>query len=188
MIGLNSSGIINLDVLWELISLTYVIRTCCAMYRICRCWLLFHGDFELKVSSILCFIIFLQVSILCVIWIWQLSCNITFLKFQLKNMYIYIFVESLNYRYLADFVIKSGHRINVFYFLCFSLMQQLSQELDQDETRSFRHQVGSPMTNSPPGRSLCSVLIRELGYLCACLLEFYTYWECMVYFKLKQWL
>ncbi|KAM5580029.1 protein MEI2-like 2 [Rosa sericea] len=32
-----------------------------------------------------------------------------------------------------------------------NLMQQLSQELDQDETRSFRHQVGSPMTNSPPG-------------------------------------
>lgn len=33
-------------------------------------------------------------------------------------------------------------------------MQQLTQELEQDETRSFRHQVGSPLTNSPPGRSL----------------------------------
>eukprot|EP01018_Ginkgo_biloba_P009764 Gb_07771 [translate_table: standard] len=31
-----------------------------------------------------------------------------------------------------------------------SLMQQLSQELEQDETRSYR-QVGSPLTNSPPG-------------------------------------
>ncbi|KAJ4975070.1 hypothetical protein NE237_000176 [Protea cynaroides] len=32
-----------------------------------------------------------------------------------------------------------------------NLMQQLSQELEQDDTRSFRHQVGSPITNSPPG-------------------------------------
>ncbi|XP_043702446.1 protein MEI2-like 2 isoform X1 [Telopea speciosissima] len=32
-----------------------------------------------------------------------------------------------------------------------NLMQQLSQELEQDETRSFRHQVGSPLANSPPG-------------------------------------
>ncbi|PIA41410.1 hypothetical protein AQUCO_02200076v1 [Aquilegia coerulea] len=32
-----------------------------------------------------------------------------------------------------------------------NLMQQLSQELDQDETRSFLHQVGSPIANSPPG-------------------------------------
>ncbi|BFG25630.1 hypothetical protein CerSpe_119010 [Prunus speciosa] len=32
-----------------------------------------------------------------------------------------------------------------------TLMQQLTQELEQDETRSFRHQVGSPLTNSPPG-------------------------------------
>ncbi|KAL5796843.1 hypothetical protein ACOSQ2_001663 [Xanthoceras sorbifolium] len=32
-----------------------------------------------------------------------------------------------------------------------NLMQLLSQELDQDETRGFRHQVGSPVTNSPPG-------------------------------------
>lgn len=34
----------------------------------------------------------------------------------------------------------------------FSLMQQLSQELEQDEARGFRHQVGSPLTNSPPGK------------------------------------
>ncbi|KAJ9685930.1 hypothetical protein PVL29_015017 [Vitis rotundifolia] len=32
-----------------------------------------------------------------------------------------------------------------------NLMQQLSQELEQDEARSFRHHVGSPVTNSPPG-------------------------------------
>eukprot|EP00252_Welwitschia_mirabilis_P025394 TRINITY_DN7902_c0_g3_i3.p1 TRINITY_DN7902_c0_g3~~TRINITY_DN7902_c0_g3_i3.p1 ORF type:complete len:649 (-),score=110.25 TRINITY_DN7902_c0_g3_i3:332-2278(-) len=31
-----------------------------------------------------------------------------------------------------------------------SMMQQLSQELEYDETRSFRLQVDSPMTNSPP--------------------------------------
>ncbi|KAK3039073.1 hypothetical protein RJ639_028524 [Escallonia herrerae] len=32
-----------------------------------------------------------------------------------------------------------------------NLMQQLSHELEQEETRTFRHQVGSPLTNSPPG-------------------------------------
>ncbi|XP_075668275.1 protein MEI2-like 2 [Castanea sativa] len=32
-----------------------------------------------------------------------------------------------------------------------NLMQQLSQELEQDEIRSFRPHVGSPVTNSPPG-------------------------------------
>lgn len=32
-----------------------------------------------------------------------------------------------------------------------NLMQQLSQELEQDEARTFRHQVGSPLANSPPG-------------------------------------
>ncbi|XP_068664968.1 protein MEI2-like 2 isoform X2 [Aristolochia californica] len=32
-----------------------------------------------------------------------------------------------------------------------NLMQQLSQELEQDESRGYRHQVGSPITNSPPG-------------------------------------
>ncbi|KAF8413623.1 hypothetical protein HHK36_001615 [Tetracentron sinense] len=32
-----------------------------------------------------------------------------------------------------------------------NLLQQLGQELEQDETRSFRHQIGSPITNSPPG-------------------------------------
>lgn len=32
-----------------------------------------------------------------------------------------------------------------------NLMQQLTQELEQDEARSFRHPVGSPVNNSPPG-------------------------------------
>ncbi|XP_062096536.1 protein MEI2-like 5 isoform X2 [Humulus lupulus] len=32
-----------------------------------------------------------------------------------------------------------------------NLMLQLNQELEQDETRTFRHPVGSPITNSPPG-------------------------------------
>ncbi|XP_031380735.1 protein MEI2-like 2 isoform X2 [Punica granatum] len=32
-----------------------------------------------------------------------------------------------------------------------NLMQQLNQELEQDEARSFRHHVGSPITSSPPG-------------------------------------
>ncbi|KAG1368000.1 putative protein MEI2-like 5 [Cocos nucifera] len=32
-----------------------------------------------------------------------------------------------------------------------NLMQQLSQELEHDETRCYRPQVGSPITNSPPG-------------------------------------
>ncbi|KAM7260435.1 hypothetical protein ACFE04_016176 [Oxalis oulophora] len=35
-----------------------------------------------------------------------------------------------------------------------NLMLQLNQELDQDETRGFRHQVGSPITHSPPGNWL----------------------------------
>ncbi|XWS12424.1 hypothetical protein CRYUN_Cryun37aG0088100 [Craigia yunnanensis] len=32
-----------------------------------------------------------------------------------------------------------------------NLMLQLNQELEQDESRGFRHQVGSPIANSPPG-------------------------------------
>ncbi|XWS30086.1 hypothetical protein CRYUN_Cryun24cG0088300 [Craigia yunnanensis] len=32
-----------------------------------------------------------------------------------------------------------------------NLMQQLSQELEQDEALSFRHHVGSPVATSPPG-------------------------------------
>ncbi|GLT26307.1 hypothetical protein SLA2020_013880 [Shorea laevis] len=32
-----------------------------------------------------------------------------------------------------------------------NLMQQLSQELELDDVRSFRHHVGSPVANSPPG-------------------------------------
>ncbi|KZV52913.1 hypothetical protein F511_31507 [Dorcoceras hygrometricum] len=33
----------------------------------------------------------------------------------------------------------------------YSLMQQLSQDQEQDESLSFQHQVGSPLANSPPG-------------------------------------
>ncbi|KAJ8626860.1 hypothetical protein MRB53_020167 [Persea americana] len=32
-----------------------------------------------------------------------------------------------------------------------NLMQQLSHDLEHDENRSYRHPVGSPITNSPPG-------------------------------------
>ncbi|MED6210260.1 hypothetical protein PIB30_062563 [Stylosanthes scabra] len=32
-----------------------------------------------------------------------------------------------------------------------NLMLQLNQELDQDEARNFRYQMGSPVANSPPG-------------------------------------
>lgn len=32
-----------------------------------------------------------------------------------------------------------------------NLIQQLSQDMENDESRSFRQQVGSPVTNSPPG-------------------------------------
>ncbi|XP_008784396.2 protein MEI2-like 2 [Phoenix dactylifera] len=32
-----------------------------------------------------------------------------------------------------------------------NLMQQLTHELEQDETRVYRHHLGSPITNSPPG-------------------------------------
>ncbi|XWS18591.1 hypothetical protein CRYUN_Cryun32bG0057700 [Craigia yunnanensis] len=32
-----------------------------------------------------------------------------------------------------------------------NLMLQLNQDLEQDESRGFRHQVGSPIANSPPG-------------------------------------
>lgn len=33
-------------------------------------------------------------------------------------------------------------------------MLQLSQELEQEESRGFRHQVGSPIANSPPGKAI----------------------------------
>ncbi|GLT52570.1 hypothetical protein SLA2020_259030 [Shorea laevis] len=35
-----------------------------------------------------------------------------------------------------------------------NLMLQLNQELEQDESHGFRHQVGSPIANSPPGNWL----------------------------------
>lgn len=48
--------------------------------------------------------------------------------------------------------------IDWLYFLPFSLMLQLNQELEQDESRIVQHQVGSPITNSPPGLALCYAL------------------------------
>lgn len=33
-------------------------------------------------------------------------------------------------------------------------MLQLNQELELDESRTFRHQVGSPINNSPPGKAI----------------------------------
>lgn len=51
-------------------------------------------------------------------------------------------------------VIYAGEGINFNLSFVFSLMQQLTQELEQDDGRSFRHQVGSPMANSPPGKYL----------------------------------
>ena len=43
-------------------------------------------------------------------------------------------------------------------------MQQLSQELEQDDARTFRHQVGSPATNSPPGEHLIQFFLNP-GFL-----------------------
>lgn len=44
--------------------------------------------------------------------------------------------------------------------LSFSLMFQLNHDLEQDDIRSFRHnQAGSPIANSPPGKSLSAELI-----------------------------
>lgn len=54
-------------------------------------------------------------------------------------------------------------------FYC-SLLQQLTQELEQDETRSFR--VGSPVASSPPGNQSVDALKyllalpSMLGFLC----------------------
>ncbi|KAF9621364.1 hypothetical protein IFM89_020023 [Coptis chinensis] len=58
-------------------------------------------------------------------------------------------LRSLNRRDIAGKRIKlepsrpGGSRRN--------LVPQLTQELEQDETRSFQHKVGSPIANSPPG-------------------------------------
>ncbi|CAK9176431.1 unnamed protein product [Ilex paraguariensis] len=40
-----------------------------------------------------------------------------------------------------------------------NLMQQISQELEQDEIRTLRHPVGSPVTNSPPGKSIWMLIM-----------------------------
>lgn len=50
--------------------------------------------------------------------------------------------------------------------LC-SLMQQLTQEQEQDEARGFRHQVGSPIGNSPPGMFTDS--LHYISIYCAAL-------------------
>ena len=47
-------------------------------------------------------------------------------------------------------------------------MQQLSQELEQEEARSFRHHVGSPLANSPPGKyPRCSSIYVYSTTLCS---------------------
>lgn len=68
-------------------------------------------------------------------------------------MYILLLNEYLLLLYLF-IVIYAGVGINFILSFMFSLMQQLTQELEQDDGRSFRHQVGSPIANSPPGRYL----------------------------------
>lgn len=40
-------------------------------------------------------------------------------------------------------------------------MSHLNQELEHDESRGFRHQVGSPIANSPPGR-----LVELISIIC----------------------
>lgn len=40
-----------------------------------------------------------------------------------------------------------------------SLMQQITQDQDQDEARAFLHQVGSPLADSPPGTFLNPTLL-----------------------------
>lgn len=67
------------------------------------------------------------------------------------------------------------HALNVvftykltFSYHSYSLMQQLSQELEQDDARTFRHQVGSPVTNSPPGDYLVPIFLNP-EYIYDCL-------------------
>lgn len=38
-----------------------------------------------------------------------------------------------------------------FFFFLFSIMFQMNPELEQDDYRSFLHQMSSPIANSPPG-------------------------------------
>lgn len=44
-----------------------------------------------------------------------------------------------------------------------SLIQQLSQEQEQDEARAFLHHVGSPLADSPPGMSMKHHLQQSLS-------------------------
>jgi len=41
-------------------------------------------------------------------------------------------------------------------------MQQLSQELEQDEARTFMSQVGSSIANSPPGKYLLIQFVTSI--------------------------
>lgn len=47
-----------------------------------------------------------------------------------------------------------------------SLMQQLTQELEQDNIRGYRHHVGSPVANSPPGILTTFMLLLYPIYFC----------------------
>lgn len=44
-----------------------------------------------------------------------------------------------------------------------SLILQLNQDLEQDESRSYRHPVGSPITNSPPGNFFFEIIYIALN-------------------------
>lgn len=89
-------------------------------------------------------------------YLWILLSFISFDSFPVYTLGYITFLESHIHRYIVDNLIKLLRGVRDYSshsFAClFSLMQQLTQELEQDETRSFRHQVGSPVTNSPPGR------------------------------------
>lgn len=43
-------------------------------------------------------------------------------------------------------------------------MQNLSQDLEQDDMRNFRHQIGSPIASSPPGISVDSCWFAGLDF------------------------
>ena len=53
-------------------------------------------------------------------------------------------------------------------------MQQLSQELEQDEARTFRHQVDSPVASSPPGKYLLNPIFFLIHYSSLSFLERYS--------------
>lgn len=62
-------------------------------------------------------------------------------------------------------------------------MLQLNQELDQDESRSLRYQVGSPLANSPPGWffELLNILCHwHHEVVCILVTEFINYCICFL--------